>query len=165
MKKYIFTALVTVAVLAVSVLVFILSRVDKSAVAEVVAQEKISEIPKVVDNTFSKKGSFINIDSLHGAEGEVTVEKVGENYKLKFSESFKSKQGPDLYVYISSVQKFGNLALGGVDTLKTLNLGKLKSLSGPQEYLISKKDFESHDYAIVIWCKSFSVQFSRALIL
>lgn len=109
-----------------------------------------------------KSGKFNKIDPLHYASGAATVEQIGENYKIKFASNFSSADGPDLYVYLSEPQNFKNIALGGVDTSKTLNLGLLKKLSGSQEYLVSKDDFEKYSGSIVIWCKQFGVQFSRA---
>lgn len=109
-----------------------------------------------------KSGNFIKIDPLHYASGEVYIEKVGDNYRLVLNNDFASAPGPDLFVYLSSPQKFRNIALGGLDTAKTINLGVLKSQKGRQEYYISKNDFENYNGAVVIWCKQFGVQFSRA---
>lgn len=53
-------------------------------------------------------------------------------------------------------------AITGLDTSKTLDIGELKSKSGAQEYLVSKQDFEKYNAAVVIWCKRYGVQFSRA---
>jgi hypothetical protein len=63
---------------------------------------------------------------------------------------------------LSASQDFKNRAVAGLDTSKTINLGVLKNIKGEQEYFVSKKDFESHDAAVVIWCKEFGIQFSRA---
>jgi hypothetical protein len=117
------------------------------------------EVAPVAKN---KWGSFIKIDPVHYASGNVVVQELSNSYKITFENNFASANGPDLYVYLSAPQTFRNIAVGGVDTAKTLNLGLLKNISGKQEYLVSKKDFENHDAAIVIWCKQFRVQFSRA---
>jgi hypothetical protein len=130
---------------------------DNSKTAEVVTNTNSATQIKTV-----KSGSFIAIDSIHKASGDVTVEDLGDNYKISFQDNFNSTTGPDLYVYLSSSQNFKNLAVGGVDTSKTLNLGKLQSTNGKQEYLVSKKDFDAYSSAVIIWCKTFSVQFSRA---
>jgi hypothetical protein len=127
---------------------------------EIIQQDKIEPKSEIIVKT--KNGSFNKIDALHYASGNVSVESLGENYKIKFANNFSSANGPDLYVYLASPQKYRNIAIGGVDTSKTLNLGLLKNLKGEQEYLVSKKDFEQYGDAIVIWCKQFGVQFSRA---
>ena len=148
---------------------------DESKVAEVVMQKEDKMMDdKMTDDKMQKDtmektaaqkvsgGSFIKIDALHYAGGDVSVEKSGENYKISFAENFASANGPDLYVYLSAPQAFKNTALGGFDTAKTINLGLLKSQKGKQEYLVSAKDFEANNGAVIIWCKQFSVQFSRA---
>lgn len=121
------------------------------------SEAQLNEVEEV-----QKSGSFIKIDPLHYASGQVKVEKAGENYKLVFQENFSSASGPDLYVYLSAKQSYRNIAVGGLNTGKTINVGVLKSGSGKQEYLVSKKDFEDYGDAVVIWCKQFGVQFSRA---
>jgi hypothetical protein len=133
---------------------------EKFEEKEMMQKDKIEPKSEIVMKT--KNGSFNKIDALHYASGNVSVESLGENYKIKFANNFSSANGPDLYVYLASPQKYRNIAIGGVDTSKTLNLGLLKNLKGEQEYLVSKKDFEQYGDAIVIWCKQFGVQFSRA---
>ncbi len=130
---------------------------SKSNTPEETIENKVEEVNKLV-----KYGSFIKIDALHHASGDVKIEKAGENYKIKLQSNFSSANGPDLYVYLSEKQNFKNIAIAGVDTSKTLNIGKLQNINGEQEYLISKNDFEKYNAAVIIWCKQFGVQFSRA---
>jgi hypothetical protein len=140
-----------------------------------IAEKIVNNVPKLEEKTnvknvevnseikpSVKSGSFIKIDPLHYASGQVKVEKVGENYKLVFQDNFSAAPGPDLFVYLSAPQTYKNIAVGGLDTAKTVNIGVLKSGSGRQEYLVSKADFEKYGDAVVIWCKQFGVQFSRA---
>ncbi len=138
---------------------YFLLMTDESIVAEIVPTTK-GEEKKVVATI--KQGSFIKIDPVHYASGDVTVEKLGENYKVKIRSNFSSAAGPDLFVYLSEMQNFKNIALGGVNTGKTLNLGALKNLKGEQEYIVSKNDFEKYNSSIIIWCRQFGIQFSRA---
>lgn len=167
MKKIILALVVLVLVVLVgSVVYFSFFVKDESKHAEVVVASDNNTETVVKDETEEnqvlKSGSFNKIDPLHYASGQVWVEKFGENYKLKFQENFSSADGPDLYVYLSEPQDFKNRAIGGLDTKKTINLGLLKKLSGTQEYIVSKNDFEKYNGAVVIWCKQFGVQFSRA---
>jgi hypothetical protein len=161
MQKIIIGFVVAGVVIAGTVLGFLVLMKDESKVAEEVKEEMVVE-EKEIPVAKNKQGSFIKIDPLHYATGNASVEQVGGNYKIKFAENFAAANGPDLYVYLSSPQSFRNIAIGGLNTAKTLNLGALKKISGPQEYLVSKKDFENHSASILIWCKQFSVQFSRA---
>jgi Electron transfer DM13 len=125
------------------------NNIDKEKLAEEVVIRKIS-------------GNFIKIDAVHYGSGDVEVTDRGEFYNIKFNDNFTSANGPDLYVYLSNQENVKNIAVGAIDTAKSINIGKLKSQSGAQEYNIAKKDFEAHDKSIIIWCKQFAVQFSRA---
>ena len=137
---------------------------DESKVAEIIegAKSERDVSQEEITQEILKTGSFIKIDPLHYASGQVKVEKAGENYKLVFQDNFSSAPGPDLFVYLSAPQSYKNIAVGGLDTAKTVNIGVLKSGKGKQEYLVSKGDFEKYGDAVVIWCKQFGVQFSRA---
>ena len=159
MKKIIITTIL-IGILVLGAIFYFLVQKDQSKQAEIL--EKNGDSLSTGTSTLVKSGEFIKIDPLHYASGKVTVEKIGDNYKLVFANNFSSEPGPDLYVYLSSPQNYKNIALGGVDTSKTLNIGKLKSTNSSQEYLISKKDFELYSDSVIIWCKSFKVQFSRA---
>lgn len=166
--------LLSLIILAVlSFLGYFIFMTDDSKVAEKILDNppELQNDSKIIENKISpdtnlpekiKSGEFIKIDPLHYASGGVSVEKFGENYKIKFENNFSAANGPDLYVYISEPQNYRNIALGGVDTSKTLNLGALKKQKSAQEYLVSKKDFEKYGDSVIIWCKQFGVQFSRA---
>lgn len=171
MQKIIIGFLITGVVLVAGVTVFLTSQKDESKIAEVVdtmVEEKdemtMKEVsPKPVsENKIIKSGTFNYLDPLHNGSGQVSVVDAGEFYKIKMGANFKSADAPDPYVYLGSAQEFKDRAVAGVDTSKTINLGKLKAFSGEQEYLVSKKDFDSHDAAVIIWCKQFGVQISRA---
>ena len=161
MKKNVYLIILTTIILLLVCLSFFLFMHNDSKKAETVAETPMNTAG-TENNLVEKRGNFIRIDPLHFGSGEVTVEKIGDNYKLKFLSNFSSTKGPDVHVYLSSMQNFKNIALGGVDTSKTLDLGPIKSEKGVQEYLVSKKDFEKYNFAVILWCQSFNVQFSRA---
>ena len=160
MKKVITGFLVAGVALAGGTTIFLTSQKDESKLAEII--NETPEQKSILQNTTLKTGSFNYLDPLHYGEGSVEVIDAGEFYKIKFASNFKSADAPDPHVYLGSAQEFKDRAVAGVNTAKTINLGKLKSFSGEQEYLVSKKDFESHDAAVIIWCKKFGVQISRA---
>ena len=146
MKKII-PIIILMGILVLSSILYFVFQKDQSKMAEIFQGdtmndknilEKIVENPPQLQNTKTdevgtastssvsvKTGTFIKIDPLHYASGNLRVEKSGENYKLVFADNFSSAPGPDLYVYLSSPQNYKNIALGGVDTSKTLNIGKL----------------------------------------
>jgi hypothetical protein len=160
MKKVIMGFVIAGIVLVGGTTVFLTSQKDESKVAKTIIE--IPEQKSVLQNTTLRTGSFNYLDPLHYGEGSVDVIDAGEFYKIKFASNFKSADAPDPYVYLGSAQEFKDRAVAGVDTSKTINLAKLKAFSGEQEYLVSKKDFEAHDAAVIIWCKQFGVQISRA---
>ncbi len=143
---------------------------EKSVTLKNKAMEKENDmvkkdVPKeeaVKVNTFLKSGTFNKIDSVHNGTGEVKVTSDENYYYLNFQNNFSVANGPDLYVYLSSRQEYKNIAVGGVDTGRTLNIGKLKNISGAQVYKVSKEEFEKYSDSVIIWCKDFGVQFSRA---
>lgn len=160
--------IITVIVVVGGTTLFLTSQKDESVVSTMVEEKSdetknVKEFEKkvVVEHTI-KTGTFKYLDPLHFGQGNVEIIDAGENIKIKMAADFKSADAPDPYVYLSSSQDFKNRAVNGVDTSKTINLGKLKSFSGEQEYLVSKKDFENHDAAVIVWCKKFGVQISRA---
>jgi hypothetical protein len=111
-----------------------------------IMMKKDTEVKVVAENKILKTGSFNKIDPAHYASGEVTVTSDASFYYINFANNFSS----------------ANIAVGGVDTGKTLNIGKLKNISGAQSYKVSKVEFEKYSDSVIIWCKDFGVQFSRA---
>lgn len=161
MKKVIIGFMAAGIVLISGITFFLTSQKDESKAAETIEVKELEQ-KSVQQNTTLKTGTFNYLDPLHYGEGVVEVVDAGEFYKIMFASNFKSADAPDPYVYLGTAQEFKDRAVAGVDTSKTINLGKLKSFSGEQEYLVSKKDFEAHDAAVIIWCKQFGVQISRA---
>lgn len=161
MLKIIIGLVITGIILVAGVTIFLTTQKDESKTAEVIAVEEQTETTAGTEKIL-KSGNFNYLDPLHFGEGGVEVYDMGDKYKIKLSSGFKSADAPDPYVYLSSAQDFKDRAIAGVDTAKTINIGKLKSFSGEQEYFVSKNDFESHDAAVIIWCKQFGVQISRA---
>jgi Electron transfer DM13 len=112
-----------------------------------------------------KSGKFIEIDAVHKGSGGVTINKNGEDYIITLGSDFSVVQGPDLYVWLVEEQKLG-AALGGVktDSNSYLDLGKLTSNLGQQSYSITAAEYSRYNYAVVIWCRAFGVQFSHAIL-
>ncbi|HJS81600.1 MAG TPA: DM13 domain-containing protein [Nitrososphaera sp.] len=97
-------------------------------------------------------GSFIGVgDGIHDAEGSAKVIPVSEGSILRL-EDFRSTNGPDLYVYLSSEK----------DATDFVNLGKLKANIGNQNYEIPEGTDLSKYGTVLIWCQQFSVLFGSA---
>jgi hypothetical protein len=113
-----------------------------------------------------KQGNFVRLDPLHYASGNARI--INENGKLfvELQDNFKTNpDGPDLYVWLVKKQNLGG-ALGGVNTDSSsyLSLGKLNKTSGKQQYSITQQELDNNNYAVVIWCQAFNVQFSNAIL-
>jgi Electron transfer DM13 len=117
-------------------------------------------------NKILKKGSFVTLDVLHYASGDVILRQIENKYYIEFQDNFKTNpDGPDLRVWLVKEQKLG-LALNGVNTDKSqyLYVNPLAKFSGKQTYEITKEEYEQNNYAVVIWCEAFKVQFSHAIL-
>ena len=115
------------------------------AMAEIMASDQAS-------TTLS--GVFVGVnDGIHNAEGNVKVITLadGTGTVLRL-EDFKSTNGPDLYVYLSTDKSASDF----------INLGRLKGNIGNQNYDVPNgTDFSRYDM-VLIWCKAFSVLFGDA---
>ncbi len=104
-------------------------------------------------------GSFIDIDPIHGAVGSATIYQLpAEGQVLRF-EDFRSKNGPDLHVYLSTeapTSTFAGLGAGEI------HLGALKGNVGNQNYAIPADVDLSQYRSVVIYCVPFRVVFSTA---
>jgi hypothetical protein len=98
-------------------------------------------------------GTFVGVnDGIHNAEGQAKVIKLGDGSNFLRLEDFRSTNGPDLYVYLSTDK-------GNSDFV---NLGRLKGNVGDQNYKIPDgTDLSQYDTAL-IWCQAFSVLFGSA---
>jgi Electron transfer DM13 len=99
------------------------------------------------------EGTFVGVnDGIHNAEGQAKVIKLSDGSNFLRLEDFRSTNGPDLYVYLSTDK-------GNSDFV---NLGRLKGNIGEQNYKIPQgTDLSKYDTAL-IWCQAFSVLFGSA---
>jgi len=99
------------------------------------------------DKTFVKKRYTIH--------GSAKLEDVKGQKRLTFSDDFKTKNGPDLKIYLSKYS-IDSLSSREVDQ-SAVKLSVLKSHKGSQSYIIpddlNMDDFES----VVIQCEAYTV--------
>ncbi|MCY3866341.1 MAG: DM13 domain-containing protein [Chloroflexi bacterium] len=104
-------------------------------------------------------GSFIDIDPIHGAKGSATIYELPDGERVLRFEDFRSKNGPDLHVYLSTEAPTGTFAGLGANEI---HLGALKGNVGNQNYDIPA-DLDLSEYrSVVIYCVPFRVVFSTA---
>lgn len=98
-------------------------------------------------------GTFVGVnDGIHNAEDQAKVIKLSDGSDFLRLEDFRSTNGPDLYVYLSTDK-------GNSDFV---DLGRLKGNIGDQNYKIPEgTELSKYDTAL-IWCQAFSVLFGSA---
>ncbi len=100
-----------------------------------------------VEKSFVKKRYAIN--------GTASIEKISGETKLVFSEDFKTKNGPDLKVYLSK-ESLSTLSAQEVDE-SAVRLSVLKSHQGKQSYTIPASIDLSEYQSVVIQCEAYTV--------
>ena len=120
-----------------------------AAAATVAATSEASFTARVV-----REGGFSGADDFHFGEGRAQIIEVApDEYILRFEE-FTVRNGPDLFVYLSSD--------GEAPSGDGVKLGALKATDGAFNYEIPAGiDVSSLDYAMV-WCDAFAVLFATA---
>lgn len=100
------------------------------------------------------EGEVSGADEFHFGEGRaVIIEVAPDEYILRFEE-FSVRNGPDLFVYLSSE--------AGAPSGDAVKLGELKATDGAFNYEIpAGVDVASLGYAM-IWCDQFAVLFATA---
>ena len=88
-------------------------------------------------------------------QGSAKVETIDGKSRLVFSDDFKTKNGPDLKIYLSK-RPLASLSAQDVDK-SAVRLSVLKSHRGTQSYSIPA-DIDLEDYeSVVIQCEAYTV--------
>jgi len=109
------------------------------------------EIMEIIPMSYA--GAFVGVgDGIHDAQGDAYTIPLEDTSNVLRLENFKSTNGPDLYVYLSTDENASDF----------VNLGALKANSGNQNYEIPD-DIDLGKYnKVLIWCKAFGVLFGSA---
>ena len=100
------------------------------------------------------QGEFHGADDFHFGRGKaLLIETAPGQYVLRFEE-FSVRNGPDLYVYLSTDPEGY-----GADPLE---LGTLKATDGAFNYDVPPGTDVSRFKGALVWCKQFSVLFATA---
>lgn len=102
----------------------------------------------------TRQGEFHGADDFHFGRGKaLLIETEPGQYTLRFEE-FSVRNGPDLYVYLTSdPEGYGD---------DPLELGTLKATDGAFNYDVPPGTDISRFKGAVVWCKQFSVLFAVA---
>jgi len=127
---------------------------DAASTEQATINEGMPDSMTINQASILRSGVFIGVnDGIHNAEGNVKVIQLanGSSSVLRL-EDFRSTNGPDLYVYLSTDKSATDF----------VNLGRLKGNIGNQNYEIPlETDLDKYD-TVLIWCKAFSVLFGSA---
>ena len=125
-------------------------------ISDVIDRSKDDEF--IPGNTITKSEFTLSKDSIHWAEGGVSlVYDKGLTY-IQLEPDFEAGLAPDLYIFTSKDRIDSQSALNRTEKL---NLTKLKKGSGASYYLLDDvEDIKS----IVIWCKRFNQWMGSAII-
>ena len=149
-RKKILITLVIVAAIAIPIGIYTISPVFISTTVN-------EQLP--VTTTLPKVKSLVGIfrgvgDGFHYTEGNVSVVSLTDGSKILRLENFKSTNGPNVHVYLSTDK-------GATDFV---DLGKLKANNGDQNYNIPVGTDIARHNIVLIWCKDFSVLFCSAML-
>ena len=120
---------------------------------EAMTEEAMTEEAMTEEIHTSYAGTFIGVgDGIHDAEGDAYTILLEDGSNVLRLENFKSTNGPDLYVYLSTDENASEF----------INLGKLKASNGNQNYEIPDDAIFEKYNKVLIWCKAFGVLFGSA---
>ena len=111
--------------------------------------------------TAEKTTSFVRFDKK--LSGDVTVVERDGRTVFRFSESFRASRGPDLKIFLSP-QSLDTVS-GATAVDGAVRLGKLKSNTGVQEYVLPEGVKLSSFSSVLIHCEQFSVLWGGAELL
>ena len=98
-------------------------------------------------------GDFIGVgDGIHHTEGQVQILTLPDNSNILRLENFKSTNGPDVHLYLSTDKQASNF----------IDLGTLKANIGNQNYELENNINFTKYNNVLIWCQPFSVLFGSA---
>jgi hypothetical protein len=124
--------------------------------AKEINKEINEEMSKSTDNlsfTRNLEGTFIGVgDGFHNVDGIAKILTLVDGSTILRLENFKSTNGPDLHVYLSTDKMASNF----------MDLGRLKGNIGNQNYEVPVDIDLSKYNNVLIWCKAFSVLFGNA---
>ena len=125
--------------------------------AEVEVEEAMPDMPEEPQVRVEAAGPFINRS--HPTRGNAIVLGDGTGQRFLRFEDFRTDNGPDLNVYLSTAPL--DAPAGQFDD-DFIDLGDLKGNVGSQNYEIPRDVDLSRYSTVVIWCVRFSVIFGAA---
>lgn len=104
-----------------------------------------------------KSGNFQKSEQPTQGKVSIVTDK-GKRY-LEFDQSFKTNEGPDLYVILYRGDK---PPISGIKEKDYQSIAKLKNLKGTQRYELPEQVKLSDFRSVAIWCRKFNATFGYA---
>lgn len=125
-----------------------------SSASPVTSSESSTAAPTTPQLAAPRTGTFTGADDFHFGSGTATlIETAPGAWTIRF-DNFSVRNGPDLYVYVSTdATGYANGAL---------EVGKLRATDGNFNMDLPAGVVPDGAASIVIWCKQFAVQFAAA---
>lgn len=101
----------------------------------------------------TKTGTWVNKD--YKINGEWSLEKRGDQHVISFSDKFKTKNGPDLKIFLSPQSI--DTANGRNATDDAALVAVLEKSKGSQEYVLPANLDVSNFKSLLIHCETYSV--------
>lgn len=133
------------------------AKMKEAAAREARAEEAM---PGGAAPTLVALGEFDEIDFVHKGQGKAEVFRLADGKHLLRLEDFRVTNGPNLFVVLSGHSRPTNP--GELRQGAYLELAPLKGSTGNQNYELPAGFEASRFKSVVIYCKAFSVLFSRA---
>jgi hypothetical protein len=126
---------------------------ENAVISGTIKQQQQQQQQSNLTSTKIRTGSFIGAgDGFHNAEGLSKIIPLGDGSTILRLENFKSTNGPNVHVYLSTDKTASNF----------IDLGRLKANNGNQNYNIPNGTDLAKYSMVLIWCKDFSVLFGSA---
>lgn len=108
-------------------------------------------------NVLLASGSFTPLE--HAGEGTASLIRTADGTNVLTLTGFSTDAGPDLDVRLVAGNPMND---ADVEAGSSVRLGKLKGTSGDQQYVLPANVDPSEFTDVYIWCRAFSVGFTRA---
>ena len=118
----------------------------------VTAAPSFAQVPTVAAAQLADQAFFKKKYRIKGTWS--IVERDGTSY-VKFSDDFKTKNGPDLKIFLSPKSASDVNGKNAVDG--SINLGALKSNKGGQEYAIPAGTDLAQFSTVLVHCEAYSI--------
>ncbi len=145
------------------VLISIITLLTVSCARETNTQQPVSETEpttSVAENTgtnTSQTGTFRRAE--HETRGNVKVVTENGRRYLQFDSSFKTDNGPDLFVILYRNDSVPDSGIKGKDYVR---IARLQKTSGTQRYAIPDNVNLANFQSVAVWCRAFNSTFGYA---